>query len=125
MKRPRSTHEQPSAGTGVRLSVQTFALMRKIRFCGIPGPRDRDGMDAVKVILVPLRHEGRIAAVCGEERTGYGFDLPVLPGDEHNRVAIERLFDGGSHPIDIGKAEARTGNPKKIAVGSIVASGRT
>ena len=90
MKRARSTHKQPSARTGVRLSVEAFALMRKIRFCGIPGPRDRDDIDAVKVILVPLRHEGRIAAVCGEERTGYGFDLPVLPGDEHNRVGYNR-----------------------------------
>jgi hypothetical protein len=107
MKRARSTHKQPSARRGVRLFVETFVLMRKIRFCRIPGPRDRNDIDAVKVILVPLRHEGQIAVVCGEERTGYGFDLPVLPGDEHNRVAIERLFDGGSHPNGIGKAEAR------------------
>ena len=75
--------------------------MRKSHLCGIPRPRNRDDIDAVKVIFVPLPHEGRIAAVCGEERTGYGFDEPVLPGDDDNRVAIEGLFEGRSQPIGI------------------------
>jgi hypothetical protein len=79
----------PSAGTGVRLSVETFAPVRKSHFCGITRSRNRDDIDAVKVIFVPLRHKGRIAAMCGEERTCYGFDEPVLPSDDDNRVAIE------------------------------------
>ena len=82
-------------------------LTCKSRLCGIRGSRDRDDIDAIKVIFIPLWHEGWIAAVCGEERTSYGFDVPVLPGDEDNRVAIERLLDGGSQPIGIGEAEAR------------------
>jgi hypothetical protein len=45
--------------------------------------------------------------VCGEERTGYGFDGTVLPGHEDNRVAIDRLFAGGSRAVGIGEAEAR------------------
>jgi hypothetical protein len=106
--------------------VQLLRSTHQSRFCGILGSGDRNNIDPVKVIFVPLRHEGRIAAVCGEERTSYGFDMPVLPGDEDNRVAIERLLDGGSHPIGIGEAEARIdGSPKRIAVGSMVASGRT
>jgi hypothetical protein len=116
----------PLAGTGVRLSVETFAPVRKSHPCGIPGSRDRDDIDAVKVIFVPLRHEGRITAVCGEERTGYGFDEPVLPGDDDNRVAIEGLFEGRSQPIGIGDPEARIdGQPEKNRRGSIVARGRT
>jgi len=45
--------------------------------------------------------------VCGEERTGYGFDEPVLPGDEDNRVAIERLFE--SRSLGLPKVLAMTG----------------
>ncbi len=112
--RCRGRGPAPSAGTGVRLSIETFTLVRKSHLCGIPGYRDRDDIDAVKVIFVPLRHEGRIAAVCGEECTGYGFDEPVLPGDDDNRVAIERLFESRSQPISIGDTEARIdGQPKK------------
>src|ERR1700730_844002 len=105
--RCRGRGPAPSTGTGVRLSVETFTLVRKSHLCGIPGSHDRDDIDAIKVIFVPLRHEGRIAAVCGEERTGYGFDKPVLPGDDDNRVAIERLFESRSQPIRIGDTEAR------------------
>ena len=82
-------------------------LVCESRFCGVSGPAERDDIDAVKVVFVPLRHEGRIAAVRCEECTGYDFDGRVLPGDEDNRVAIVRLFDGGSHAIDIREAEAR------------------
>ena len=86
------------------MSVEAFALVCKSRLCGIRGSRDRDDIDAVKVIFVPLRHEGRSAAVCGEERTGYGFDKPVLPGDDDNRVAIERLFESRSPMTNLIKA---------------------
>jgi hypothetical protein len=100
--------------------------VRKSHLCGIPGSRNRDDIDAVKVIFFPLRHEGRIAAVCGEERTGYGFDEPVLPSDDDNRVAIEGLFEGRSQPMVFETPKlALMGSPKKIAVGSIVARGRT
>ena len=92
---------------GVRLSVETFALKRESPFCGISGPSDRDDIDAVKVIAAPLRHESRVAAVGGEEPSGYGFDERMLPRDKDKRIAIERLFEGGSQPMGIGEAEAR------------------
>jgi len=96
-----------SARTGVRLPVETFALVRERRSCGISGPSDRDDINGVKVIALPFRHNGRIAAVSGEKFLGYSFDKPVLPSDQDKRIAIDRLFDGGLQPIGVGEAEAR------------------
>jgi len=98
--------------TGVRLSVETFAPVRESRCCGISGAGDRDDIDAVKVVAVPLRHEGRVAAVGGEERSGYGFDERMLPGDEDKRISVERLFDGSSQPIGIKDTKARIASSK-------------
>ena len=97
----------PSVRTGFRLPVETFVLVRERRFCGISSPSDRDDINAVKVIALPFRHNGRIAAVSGEEFLGYSFDKPVLPGDQDKRIAVDRLLDSGLQPIGIGEAEAR------------------
>jgi hypothetical protein len=97
----------PSVRTGVRLPVETFVLVRERRFCGISSPGDRDDINAVKVIALPFRHNGRIAAVSGEEFLGYSFDKPVLPGNQDKRIAVDRLLDSGLQPIGIGEAEAR------------------
>ena len=102
MRRPT-----PSVRAGVRLSVETFALVRESCFCGISGPSDRDDIDAVKVIAVPLRHESRVAAVGGEVPSGYGFDERMFPSDKDKRIAVEWLFEGGTQPIGSGEAEAR------------------
>ena len=96
-----------SARTGVRLPVETFALVRERRSCGISSPSDLDDINAVKVIALPFRRNGRIAAVSGEKFLGYSFDKPVLPSDQDKRIAIDRLFDGGLQPIGVGEAEAR------------------
>lgn len=93
--------------TSVRLSVETFALVLKSCVCVISSSYYRDDIDTVKVIAVPLRHEGRVAAMGGEDRSGYGFDEHMFPGNEDNRIAVERLFDSSSQPIGIGDAEAR------------------
>jgi hypothetical protein len=92
---------------GVRLSVETFALVRERRFCGGSGPSDCNDIDAVIVVAVPFRNEGRVAAVSGEEPAGYGFDERMLPSDDNKRIAVRRLFKGGSQPVGIGEAEAR------------------
>ena len=93
--------------TGARLPVETFVLVRERRSCGISSPSDFDDINAVKIIALPFRHNGRIAAVRGEKFLGYSFDKPVLLGDHDKRIAVGRLFDSGLQPIGIGKAEAR------------------
>jgi len=96
-----------SVRAGVRLPVETFALVRERRSCGISSPSDRDHINAVKVIALPFRHNGRIDVVSGEKFLGYSFDKPVLLGDQDKRIAVDRLFDSGLQPIGIGEAEAR------------------
>ena len=96
-----------SVRTGARLPVETFVLVRERSSCGISSPSDRDDINGVKVIALPFRHNGRIAAVSKEKFLGYSFDKPVLPGDQDKRIAVDRLFDSGLQPIGIGEAEAR------------------
>ena len=80
--------------TEVWLSVETFVLVHEGRLRGISGPVHRDDIDAIEVIAMPFWDYGRVAAMSIEEHANYVFDEFVLPSDEDEAVAVERLLEG-------------------------------
>lgn len=93
--------------TGNRLSIETFVRVHERRACGVSGPDNRDDVNAIEVVVLPLRHEGGVSAMSCKQFSGYCFDEHMFPCDEDKRIVVERLVDRGLQPVSIGDTKVR------------------